>query len=283
MGNAAFYYYPQPDGRRLVTVDLGESLGELFSDWTIDTVTGNSMDGGMFRSVGRGVELITIQRDRSILGEELISQLWALQNHLDRGFNVAFTADTDHSCCIPVTHNPTSGDNQITVGADTFSSMWGIQSPSVGQRYVLSTGGPGVVTEMIKVDASSVTATSGGSVDPVDSIVFTYQSPVFLRWWRSWAMLKRPQADVGKNIVTNEGGRLWSLSIRLVTNNGGLFAMHPLDTWTEFPFRNDNTSGIGISADNSYTLDSFDGQSSVSLVGSRGAGAAQTGPTFSKG
>ncbi len=30
MGNAKFYFYPEPNGGRLVEIDLGERLGELF-------------------------------------------------------------------------------------------------------------------------------------------------------------------------------------------------------------------------------------------------------------
>ena len=266
--SAKFWFYPQPDGRRLVEIDLGEDLGELFSDWDIDAVDGRSLDGGVFRSVGRGNEMITIQRDRMLLGEEVASKLWALQNHLDRGYNVAFSADHTKSSAIPVVTNPTSGQTQFRLGSDPFSSMWGSQPPTSGERYVLTTTGPGVITEMIKVDTVSLSP-SGGTVDPVDPIIFSYDRSVFLRWYRSWPLLKRPQADVGKNIVTNEGGRLWSLNLRLMTNPSGMFAFHPGETFHEFDLINAESAGYGISP-HGYTLDSFDGQpehGAVSLVG----------------
>jgi len=268
--SAKFWFYPQPDGRRLVEIDLGEDLGELFSDWDIDAVDGRSMDGGIFRSVGRGNEMVTIQRDRMLLGEEVAAKLWALQNHLDRGYNVAFSADHTKSSAIPVIVEPTSLQTSITLGPDTFADMWGYQPPTTGERYVLMTGGPGVITEIIKADTVNITRTSGGSLNLDGSIVFTYDRPVFCRWWRSWPMLKRPQADVGKNIVTNEGGRLWSLNLRLTTNNAGLFASHPGGTLEEWAMVTDIITGEDL-VPFGATLDSFDASpkhGAVSLVGS---------------
>ena len=69
--SARFYYYPEPNGSHLVTIDLGEELGELFSDIPMDVIDGISMTGGIQRSVGGGGEVITIQRDRLNLGEDL--------------------------------------------------------------------------------------------------------------------------------------------------------------------------------------------------------------------
>ena len=257
--SAKFWFYPQPDGRRLIEIDLGEDLGELFSDWEVDTVDGRSMDGGIFRSGGRGNEIITIQRDRLLLGEEVSAKLWAMQNHLDRGYNVAFSADHTKSSAIPVIVEPTSFNTSITLGPDTFADMWGYQPPTTGERYDLMTGGPGVITEMIKADTVNITRTSGGALNLDSAIVFTYDRPVFCRWWRSWPKLKRPQADVGKNIVTNEGGRLWSLNLRLSTNSAGLFAAHPQGMHREDAMLNDNSSGENIRGAILYTLDSFDG------------------------
>ena len=36
--SARFYYYPEPDGSHLITIDLGEELGELFCDFFVDAV-----------------------------------------------------------------------------------------------------------------------------------------------------------------------------------------------------------------------------------------------------
>ena len=43
--SARFYYYPEPDGSHLITIDLGEELGELFSDFFVNAVDGISITG----------------------------------------------------------------------------------------------------------------------------------------------------------------------------------------------------------------------------------------------
>ena len=50
--------------------------------------------------------------------------------------------------------------------------------------------------------------------------VLTIQGAAFARWYRFWPILKRPQEDIGTPMITNEGGRLFSLSVRLVVIRG---------------------------------------------------------------
>ena len=110
MGNSKFWYYPQPDGTRLETIDLGEQLGEFFTDFETDVKEGVGYDGGIKRTVGTVREIITIQRDRLILGETVAQKFRALQSHLDRGFSVSFSADSDKCFAGFLTHPPSSGD-----------------------------------------------------------------------------------------------------------------------------------------------------------------------------
>ena len=60
MGNAKFFYYPQPDGRHLVEINMGEALGELQSVFTHDAVDAITQAGGIYRSVSRGAEFVTL-------------------------------------------------------------------------------------------------------------------------------------------------------------------------------------------------------------------------------
>ena len=78
---AKFYFYPQPNGARLVEIDLGESLGELFFDFEYQEETNTSLTGGMHRPVTMGRQVITIQRDRLSGSEDLANKLRALENH----------------------------------------------------------------------------------------------------------------------------------------------------------------------------------------------------------
>ena len=81
MGNAKFFYYPEPDARQLRTIDLGEKLGELFSEFQVDVRSSISRGGRRYLSQGLQREFVTIQRDRMILGEEAAIQLQTMQNH----------------------------------------------------------------------------------------------------------------------------------------------------------------------------------------------------------
>ena len=85
MGTAKFWYYPQPSGNQLVEIDLGEPLGELYSDYQINSSDGVALDGTIYRSNGKSCEIVTIQRDRMLGGEDTAIALIGLQNHLDRG------------------------------------------------------------------------------------------------------------------------------------------------------------------------------------------------------
>ena len=48
-----------------------------------------------------------------------------------------------------------------------------------------------------------------------------------MRHYRFHPALKRHPADIGKSIVTNEHGLLWSLELRLTPDYENYFAFHP--------------------------------------------------------
>lgn len=230
MGNAKFYYYPEPNGSHLVTIDIGEALGEMFSDMIVDAVDGVSLTGSISRSVGRMTEIVTIQRDRMILGEDLAYQFEALQNHLDRGFSVGFTADEDKSYCFPLKGTHTSGTFRLNCGRHPFLNMLGTganPSPGVGEYLVVETSSPNQIREKVKVDDNSSISSLGGFFTIEKRLNFEYTRPAFARWYRFYPVLKRPSSDVGQSIITNEQGRLFSLSLRLVVDYETLFAFHP--------------------------------------------------------
>ena len=228
MGNAKFFYYPQPDGRHLVEIDLGEPLGELQSEFEHDAVDAVTQSGAIFRSVSRGGEIITIQRDRMQLGEDLAIQFDAMQNHLDRGYTVFFCADADKAWAAPLTTPPEAGNFAHNVNGAVFSDITGTDVLPVANDYVvIESDNPPYVRETHEIDSINVTAASGGTVTLKKRLNFDYTNrPVFMRNYRTWPVLKRPQSDVGRAIVTNEGGRLFSLSIRLVVDYPLLFAAH---------------------------------------------------------
>ena len=232
MGNAKFFFYPEPHGSQahLVEIDIGEALGEMFSDVQMDAVDAVSINGSIQRSVGRMQEVVTIQRDRMLLGEDLAIQFYALQNHLDRGFSCAFTADSDKAYCFPLLGSHNAGATQLKFYANPFVAFAGTSpQPAVDDYMTVETSSPNMIQEMIKVKANGASS-AGGNITLTNRLCFQYDKPAFARHYRFYPILKRPQSDVGQAIITNEGGRLFSLSIRLIVDYETLYANHPLYT-----------------------------------------------------
>lgn len=227
--SAKFFYYPQPNGTFLRVIDLGEDLGELFSDFDVDAQDGVSYRGGIFRSVGRTGEIVNIQRDRLLLGEDLARKFVALQNHLDRGFSVGFTADDSKAWAAPLRFEPVGNTTALSCFPNPFRNAVGTNTIGANDYIVLETRPPAMLHEVAKVDSVSLSSAGGGSITLDSGVDFHYQGggPVFARYYRYWPILKRPAADVGQNIITNEGGRLFSLSLRLVPDYQTLFKFHP--------------------------------------------------------
>ncbi|MAP53278.1 MAG: hypothetical protein CL605_00085 [Altibacter sp.] len=229
MGDARFYYTPEPDGSRVVSIKLDESLGELFSEFLVNANDGITQGGSIKRAVGRMGELVTIQRDRLKLGEELANQFRAMQNHLDRGFSVAFTADDDKSWAAPLNNNPLTNSTTISVRPNPFNNL-GLSSclPSVDDYIVLETQPPAMLTETVKIkDLHTLSNSSVSQFKIKKGTVFAYDQPVFARYQHFWPVLKRPQSQIGRNMITNENGLLFSLSVTLIPDYDTLFAYHP--------------------------------------------------------
>lgn len=228
MGNAKFYYYPEPEGSKLVTIDLGEKLGELFSEFEYDTSDSISRGGRLYRSINSVREVVTIQRDRMILGEDVAIQLQSMQNHLDRGGYVSFCADSDKSYLFPINNFPNQGDTSLKVGGNPLVNIVGTGTASADDYVVIQTQSPNPIIEYQKVQSTSgLSASNGGTINLDSGINFTYDNRLFVRYYRFFPTLRRSGRDVGTNIVTNENGRLFSLNLRLYMDDYTLFNLHP--------------------------------------------------------
>ena len=226
MGNPKFYYFPFPNGGQLRTIDVGEPLAELFSDFQVDSATSVALNGGMRRTTATHREVVTIQRDRLKLGEDLVVKLAALQNHLDRGYSCSFAQDSDKAYCFPSKQNPQRGSS-IPVDGDPFRQFTGGTTPSANDYVVVEGLNPELVYEQGKLTSGPSSAALGGAMNFVNALSFAYRNPVYIRYYRFWPALKRPQSQIGQNIITNETGRLFSLNLTLVVDYNVLFSFHP--------------------------------------------------------
>ena len=284
MGNAKFYFTPEPfgalNGASLVTIDLGEALGEMFSDISVEAVDAVSLTGSIQRSVGRTQEIVTIQRDRMIGGEDLAIQFHALQNHLDRGFSVSFAADDDKAFCFPIRGTLNNNSSKIQLYANPFQNFTGTgPTPAIGDYCTIETGSPAMIQEIVKMQTVSNATAQGGDVDTVNPVRFQYDQPAFMRHYRFYPVLKRPQSDIGQAIVTNEGGRLFSLSIRLVVDYVTLFAAHP-DTVGEAGVSIGRSLASSTSAGRQGSGISLDGMTRAMPHHLRDIGSGLTGAGF---
>ena len=60
-----------------------------------------------------------------------------------------------------------------------------------------------MIQEIVKMQTVSNATAQGGNVDTVNPVRFQYDQPAFMRHYRFYPVLKRPQSDIGQAIVTN--------------------------------------------------------------------------------
>ena len=228
MGNAKFYYFPIPDARQLVTIDLGEKLGELFSEYQYDVAESISRGGRRYLSHGLQREFVTIQRDRMLLGEDLAIKLESMQNHLDRGGYVSFCADSDKSYIHPFLNTVEQNSATQLLGSNPFKDITGANLPVTGDYVTIQTDSPTSIIEKSKIASvdGSFSSSTGGNITFNPKMAYTYPERAFLRYYRFWPTLRRAAADIGQNIITNENGRLFSLNVRLYLDTHTLFNFH---------------------------------------------------------
>ena len=228
MGNAKFYYFPIPDARTLVTIDMGEQLGELFSEYQYDVAESISRGGRRYLSHGLQREFVTIQRDRMILGEDLSMKLQSMQNHLDRGGYVSFCADSDKAYIHPLLNTAEQNSTSILLGSNPFKDVTGTNTPGSNDYITIQTDSPTSIIEKKKINtvSGSFSSSTGGSITVTPNITYTYPERAFARYYRFWPTLRRGASDIGQNIITNEGGRLFSLNVRLYLDSHTLFNFH---------------------------------------------------------
>lgn len=228
MGNAKFFYYPKPSSTSfLETIDLGEPLAELFSDYEIDAQDGISYTGRRNRTVSRISEVIRIQRDRMVNGETNAAYLMTLQSHLDRGHSAMFTSDVNKAYGTYLLLPARAGDTSIFVGPNMFRSIVGNQILVAGDYLMIESENPNMRYQQVEIASLTATATSGGTINLSQPIAFDFDTGIVgVRHYRFWPTLKRPVDNLGQNMVTNERGFLWSLDVVLTPDYPEMFSYY---------------------------------------------------------
>lgn len=225
MGNAKFYFYPKPSQTPyLNTIDLGEPLAELFSDYEIDAQDGVSYTGRRYRTVSRISEVVRIQRDRMINGEEKASELITLQSHLDRGYSTLFAADSAKAYATYLKQPVFAGDTVLTVSKNVFRNIVGNQIVVAGDYLMIESENPNMRYQLVEVQSITATATTDGTITLTSPILFDFdQGTIGVRHYRFWPTLKRPVENLGQNMITNERGFLWSLDVIMMPDYVEMF------------------------------------------------------------
>jgi len=227
---AKFFYYPYPAGNRLEVIEI-DTIGEMYSEFRKDGSGGTSLDGASYRSVGLTQEIITIQRDRMKGSEDLAHKFQALQTHLDKGYTCSFAQDDTKAFCGYLLTSPlNSGSTSLEVSGNPFASFVGSSVLSAGDYIVMETQPPASIYEINKVSSVSAgfSSTNGGTITLDRPCSFRYDQDTWIRFYRFLPICKRVLSDIGKNMITNEHGLLWSLEIRLEIDYAGLFSFIPM-------------------------------------------------------
>ena len=197
------------------------------------------------------------------------------------GFRVAFVTNHDKAWAAALSTPPQAGNFTFQVKDNPFIDFTGSGTvPVAGDYVVIETDSPPYVREVQKIQSISVTASSGGSVTFTKRLNFDYSNRVvFMRFYRFWYGLKRPQGDIGTPIITNENGRLFSLNMRLVVDYQTYFAKHNgLGFSTRLIGESPETGPLPnndgrASIDSAQNVSTSLGMGSIEDLGSRGSGS----------
>lgn len=248
-GIAAFYLYPDPGPGSPWTLSFGECVTSYTEAPDVEVADAVTLSGRRQRAIGRWGKRVRLTLERMASREELAWQMLALQNHLDRGYSVAFTADTGKAWAsfFGATALPAAGDTLITPGANAWSSLVGSNSLAAGDWIRIYSEASYALEQAGKIQ--TWTASNNITLAATTPIRFDFSGKCIASWSYFWPLLKRPEDNVGTNIVVNEVGRLWTMSIDLVIDLAALFAL--------WPFQGDGA--LGGSGQRGNTLDKIAG------------------------
>ncbi|MFT5686527.1 MAG: hypothetical protein ACI8RZ_007483 [Myxococcota bacterium] len=217
IGTAAFIWYPNEADATPYTLNLGQCFSAYAEapEWTVSDA--RSLNGARHRCIaGTGRRIVlTIQRIKASTArgrEGTAARLVALQNHLNRGGSIAFTARTDKAVAIVVNGPLARGSMGVNFGSQPFTALFGSQSLVKGDVVRLETSERVYQEEQAIIDTfvPSTSATFN------EEVLHSSAGPILMTYAYCFPALKKPAEVTNVNITENVVGRLWSMSLELV-------------------------------------------------------------------
>jgi hypothetical protein len=227
MAGPAIWYYPEPNGR-LEKIDLSTVSGGL-TDLSVAPIVarsdGISQTGARFPSVVHSKLRIVAQllrfSGRSTAGQNLVSALIALIDHLGRGGICSLAAEEGSAWAGFARGNPRKGATVCYVTRELFGGALGVDPiPTAEDLIWIETLWPTQRRERLRVSAY---VAGSGKITFSNALRYDHgPQPVFLHHRDFWTALRLPaEADPGA-ILTSDKRRTYSLILPLEQDPGVL-------------------------------------------------------------
>lgn len=214
MGNPRIYYYPD-GGSALEYVDLAEEFTNLEDVPAIRREDAVALDGGMSTAVlgPSWMIRITLERFGAPGANELERKLQALISHLRRGGRCGVTRDHARAFCAGKTGASSRGASYIPTAGNAFSAWSASAAIASGDEVAIEQAPPGMAQE-VRLSSGMV----GSQVHLSESTVYQMDPTkgyVWVRWRDFWPVCHMSAEDSGKNPLTHDHRRNYTLDLRL--------------------------------------------------------------------
>jgi len=224
VGNAVFWYYPDPDGT-LEEVDLGEGISNLFWEPERQAEDAIAGDAGQYRELGWGRLRVFISLERMKSGAALARSLENMQSHLERNGAVAFCADKDKAVAVFAKSTLQRGDQAIFSDGNPFAVF--NSSAAMAANDVVCVQTPSMEANREWADLTTWTSEYSFALNgSANGVLYSTDSDVIMvRYQDFFPVLRMPIDQINRNIVTHEHRIGYTLDIQLVEDPSG---------WTTF-------------------------------------------------
>jgi hypothetical protein len=200
MGNAAFYWFPNPGPLRVL--DLGIPASQVQPVEVRREVTAEALTGAV-TTVRFGARMRARILIELIDSHQVRRGLEDLVNHLKRGGLCSFTEDTDATWAGYTVGNPNRGFGQIALQGNMFENYaGGIQSP-IGDEIIVQGPSPLFHREghtVVGVGANNL-ITLGEEITSDDYLGGSF---TFVRSYRFWPFLRIPKEGRNSAFLTSD-------------------------------------------------------------------------------